>query len=373
MAVKTKKPKSKIAVSNPVPGPVRDASNSISYLLSDYPRTLFPLSTTRVIAEGWGQQALDYVYQKILNTDHKEHSFLAQARCYSSKQGFHLRRTVKLDPLAELFVYDLVYRNRLLFRKDFSETRRCFGYRFENGEPLSPTRSYAAFKAAIGESTKKYRYVVKFDIAAYFNSIYHHDLIGWFSEIGASPDDVEHLGQFLREGNSGRSVDCLPQGIHPCKLIGSEFLKFVDNSARLRSDVLLRFMDDFFIFSDNEEVINRDFVLIQQLLGERGLSLNPAKTADESGDRNIAEQIDDIKIGLLKVRRFMIEVSGIEVVDEELVEERLSDEQIEYLLDLLKNPDIDEADAELALILRRTTLKKFSRDSVSLEAISGSE
>jgi hypothetical protein len=101
----------------------RDASNSVSYLLNDYPRTLFPLSTTRVIAERWGKQVLDYVYQKVLNPAEKEHSFLAQARCYSSKPGFHLRRTVKLDPVAELFIYDFVYRNRLLFRKDFQDTR----------------------------------------------------------------------------------------------------------------------------------------------------------------------------------------------------------------------------------------------------------
>src|SRR5689334_22760996 len=102
----------------------RDAANSVTYLLNDYPRTLFPLSTTRVIAEKWGQQTLDYVYQQVLNPAEKEHSFLSQARCYSSKQGFHLRRTVKLDPVAELFLYDLVYRNRLLFRKDFGSNRR---------------------------------------------------------------------------------------------------------------------------------------------------------------------------------------------------------------------------------------------------------
>src|SRR5436190_8425218 len=113
----------------------RDPTHSTGLLLNDYPRTLFPLSTTRVIAERWGQQALDYVYQKVLNPSEPEHAFLAQARCYSSKQGFHLRRTVKLDPVAELFIYDLVYRNRLLFRKDFRETRRSFGYRFEKGEP----------------------------------------------------------------------------------------------------------------------------------------------------------------------------------------------------------------------------------------------
>jgi hypothetical protein len=199
----------------------------------------------------------------------------------------------------------------------------------------------------------KYPHMVKFDIAAYFNSVYHHDLVQWFSDINASSDDVEHFGQFLREANGGRSVDCLPQGIHPCKLIGSEFLKFVDNSMRLRSDVLLRFMDDFYLFSNEEEVINMDFVLIQQLLGEKGLSLNPAKTGYEEEHRDIGGEVDEMKVSLLKVRRIVIEVSGEPFEDEELEEEALSEEQIEYLLDLLKNPDIDESDAELVLVLLR--------------------
>ena len=119
--------------------------------------------------------------------------------------------------------------------------------------------------------------MVKFDIAAYFNSIYHHDLVQWFSEVGAKSDNVEQFGQFLREANGGRTVDCLPHGIHPCKLVGSEFLKFVDNSMRLRSDLLLRFMDDFYLFANDAEVINMDFVLVQQLLGEKGLSLKSCK------------------------------------------------------------------------------------------------
>ena len=53
-----------------------------------------------------------------------------------------------------------------------------------------------------------------FDVASYFNSIYHHDLVAWFDERGASGDDAALLGRFLREINSGRSVDCLPQGIY---------------------------------------------------------------------------------------------------------------------------------------------------------------
>lgn len=331
-----------------------NAANSVSYLLSDYPRTLFPLSTTRVIAETWGQQVLEYVYQKVLNPVENEHSFLAQARCYSSKQGFHLRRTVKLDPVAEMFIYDLIYRNRLLFRKDFSATRRSFGYRFENGEPLSPTKSYAAFKTAITQARQQYTHMVTFDVAAYFNSMYHHDLVHWFSEIQASGDDVEHFGQFLREVNSGRSVDCLPQGIHPCKLIGSEFLRFVDNSMKLKSDLSLRFMDDFYLFSDSEEVINADFVVAQQLIGEKGLSVNPAKTSyEKGGEEDISKEIDAIKVSLLKKRRSVIEISGMVFTDEEEEEEMLNEEQTEYLLTLLKDPDIEESDAELVLVLLR--------------------
>src|SRR5207302_4434441 len=122
-------------------------------------------------------------------------------------------------------------------------------------------------------------------VASYVNIMYHHELVHMHSEIHASGDDIDHFGQFLREFNSGRSGYFLPQGIHPCKLIGSEFLKFVDNSMRLKSDLSLRFMDDFYLFSDSEDDIDADFVTVQQLIGEKGLSLNPSKTSYQTDDK----------------------------------------------------------------------------------------
>jgi hypothetical protein len=92
--------------------------SSVRYLLDDYLKTLFPLNMTKVVVENNSKELLDYIYQKVLNQSEAEHSFLSQVRCYSSKHGLHLRRTVKLDPVAELFVYDLIYRNRARFRKD---------------------------------------------------------------------------------------------------------------------------------------------------------------------------------------------------------------------------------------------------------------
>jgi hypothetical protein len=329
--------------------------STLQYLLDDYPRTLFPLSTTLVVLQNSEKAVSEYIYQKVIRGSESEYSFLSQTRCFASKHGLHLRRTVKLDPVAEYFIYDLVYRNRTLFRKDFSTSRRSFGYRFEDGKPILPSSSYGEFRRAVLEAKGRYRCGIKFDVATYFNSLYHHDLVAWLSGASGRQEDVDAFGQFLREVNTGRSVDCLPQGIHPCKVIGAEFLKFIDNSMQLRAKLLLRFMDDVYLFDDDETMLNSDFITVQRLLGEKGLSLNASKTAfGEVGEMGIAEEVDDIKRGLLQVRRQIIEVSGdVFEGQEEVVYGQLGEEQIEYLLNLLKNPDIDEADAELVLVLLR--------------------
>jgi hypothetical protein len=327
---------------------------SIQYLLDDYPKTLFPLSTTSVVAGNAGTEVLKYIYEKVLNRNEPAHSFLSQARCHASKQGFHLRRTVKLDQVAELFIYDIVYRNRALFRKDFSQNRRSFGYKFEQGKPISPSKSYGEFKRHLAYAKAHYKFALKLDIATYFNSIYHHYIVRWFSDIGAASDDVEYLGQFLREANTGVSIDCLPHGIHATKVIGAEFLKFIDNSVKIKCDLLLRFMDDFYLFSNEESVLIDDFLSIQRLLGEKGLSLNSAKTIlGQVGELGVSKKVDELKASLLKIRRTVLEPYGGITFEDEEYYEKLTPEQVEYLLNLLKEPDIDESDAELVLALLR--------------------
>lgn len=192
-------------------------ANTLDYFVQDYPKTLFPLETNRIVITNMISDVAEYVYQKVLKEP--GYAFLPQARVYASKHGMHVRRTVKLDPIAEFFIYDLIYRNRTSFRKDFHHSRRSFGYRFENGKPIPASQSYRDFKVAIAEATNEYTFCAKFDISAYFNSVYHHDLVAWFNDGVRSANDVESFDQFLRQINSGRSVDCLPQGIDPCKCV----------------------------------------------------------------------------------------------------------------------------------------------------------
>lgn len=325
------------------------------YLLADYPRTLFPLSTTSLLVERSADLLKQYV-SKLVGPNKSLPGFPAQQRCYAAKKGHSLRRTVKLDPASEFFIYDLVLRNRRSFRADHRPTvRRSFGYRFKQGRPESITESYGEFKSAVAKSRERESLTLKADVAAYFNSIYHHDLVNTARDIRWPEPDVEALGQFLREIAAGRSVDCLPQGIHPCKVLGSEFLRFVDNSFRLRSRLGLRFLDDLHFFDDDERVLTADWVKLQELLGERGLSLNDSKTSLGAIDEiDVPQAVDEMKAGLLQLRRTTISVSDDESIEEDDDEKPGLDEaQVEYLLDLVKSPDIDESDAELVLVLLR--------------------
>lgn len=328
-----------------------DNYNTLQYFLDDYPKTLFPLQTNKIIIERKSEEISDYIFQKVLNSEEKEHFFLPQVKCHSSKSGFHLRRTFKLDPVAEFFIYDLIYRNRSSFRDNFNPSRLSFGYRFFEGKVVYPRESYGNFKFKISEAKQNYKYGLKFDIASYFNSMYHHDITAWFSESEREENDVQALGQFLREINNGRSIDCLPHGIHPCKVIGAEFLKFIDNSYQIKSELLLRFMDDFYIFSNEQKALDEDIITIQKMIGDKGLSINAAKTQYIYSEDYEEKNIDDIKVNLLQIRRNTIEVSG--EIEEEANIEELNKEQVEYLIHLLKEHDISEADVELILVLLR--------------------
>src|SRR5690606_36320854 len=148
------------------------------------------------------------------------------------------------------------------------------------GKAYSISAAFKEFRKCISENSSAFKHSIRFDIASYFNSIYHHDLSAWFSgKHGVSLEDGEGFGKYCREINSGRSVDFLPQGIYPAKMIGNEFLKFLELSGQIKCAQTVRFMDDIYLFDDSEAVLSRDFVKIQQLLGAIGLNINPSKTA----------------------------------------------------------------------------------------------
>jgi hypothetical protein len=329
-------------------------SNAFEFMKDDLPRTLFPLNTNILLVEHGEARIQSHIQACVDETD-KETSFLVQQRVYAAKPESHLRRTVKLDPVAEYYLYDLVYKNRNLFRKPHTQKSEHFGYRFQKGDTIASTVSYRAFRGAISAYRKEYSHFISFDVASYFNGIYHHDLVNWLRELGAADEDVNGFGQILREINSGRSIDCLPQGLYPSKMIGNDFLRYVDNHFSLKSKKLIRFMDDFYLFSNSKTDIEDDFILVQELLGSRGLSVNAQKTSrDETGHTGVQDEIGKMKQALLQKRRLVLEsFYDDEEPDEFILNKLLSKKELDFVEELLKAPTIEEEDVELVLAIMR--------------------
>lgn len=328
---------------------------TVSYFAADFPRQLFPLDTNRIVVENAADAIGAFIYERITHEQDSAENFLPQIRAYAAKPRFHLRRTLKLDPIAEFYLYDVTYRHRSTFRGSRSARRKHFGYRFVRGAMASPAKSYRRFRSDVHDALGKYKYCVKADVAQYFNSLYHHDLVGWFRQHGKTDEDVDLFGKFLRQINAGRSVDCLPHGIYPAKIVGSQFLRFVDDSNRIAARKMLRFMDDIYLFDNSEDVLKQDFHQLQRLLGEKGLSINESKTQlGEVDELDVEEEVDEIKSRLLTRRGEIVFGSGAEEEDNEHEEEDiLDDEAVDYLLELLRGDHLEEDDAELILAVMR--------------------
>jgi hypothetical protein len=338
---------------NLVPAAPAPAYSSLKFFLEDYPRTLFPLSTNKIIVEN-GELLIK---QYLEDCKAGKKNFLPQQRVYAAKDGIHLRRTVKLDPVSEYFIYDFVYKNRKIFKKPHNKDKMHYGYRFENGVPTSPSEAYKQFKDAVWlDSQLSLDAFVGFDIATYFNSLYHHDLEAWLAALDATSEDVDIFSKFLRETNAGRSVDCLPQGLYPTKMIGNDFLRFIEESMFIKSSNIRRFMDDFYIFGNSMDEVLADFYHIQKIAGQKGLSINPSKTSiDRTNIEKTENSISDVKKNLLKRRRLIVKES-FEDGDEEESDEEIHDlnrEELAEIHRILQGPHLEEEDAELILTVMR--------------------
>lgn len=349
--------------------------NAKEFFEIDFHASLFPLKTNLLLIKHHSEEIKLYI-TNILSNDpaHVGYNFIPQTRVHAAKPRNHLRRTVVLDPVASYFIYDLVFRNRSSFGIDASKNRATYGYKFDGDHPLSVHKAYLDFSTAVEMNRDlMYAHMISFDIASYFNSIYHHDAVNWFSSLpNISGSDSNAFGRFFREINSGRSVDFLPQGIYPTKMIGSEFLRFIENSGQLKSAQTLRFMDDIYLYDNKLENLTQDFLRIQELLGLRALNVNPTKTVVDGEKPTVQDAASAIQTELSEIiedfdetKIFLPSGADIEDFDEDYedlpdAEDDLDEKQIDRLLELLADPKAEESDVELILSILQQNSESLS-------------
>ncbi|MDM5338498.1 reverse transcriptase domain-containing protein [Fictibacillus enclensis] len=330
------------------------------FIEKDYLKTLFPLCSVKLISRYCLSEILESFEKEFFISDsQKSLSFLMQQLVYAAKDSKHVRQTLLLDPFAQIFIYDFVLRNRENFINKINEFRQSFGYTFyEDSDDYNfPSEEFRKFSEKKLEMTRKFQYLGKLDIANCFNNIYHHDIVSFISMI-IDPAESEKIGKFLREINGGRSTGCMPQGIFPAKVIGNFFLSFIEGSREIKSDVIIRFMDDIYLFSDDNETIANDFLTIQKLIGEKGLYLNEEKSEIKHVDTGEeVNEIEELKKSLLQKRRIIINAYTGEPEDFE--EAEITEDEMNYLKVKLHEKELDDGDLELILAVLSIDLLEF--------------
>lgn len=318
-----------------------------SFIAWDNPRSLFPLRTNPVSAFLAGNDLHAHIANEILDPTKRQSAFGQATAGYALKDSLHNRRILVLDPFSTYFMYGFVLDNRRHFGPSIEGSRRRYGYSLpRSGKPSQPIKEYSQFRTQKYALKKGHKYFAQVDIANCFNSFYHHNVATFISQ-EVSQSAGQHMGQLLREINGGHSVGCFPQGIFPAKTVGNTYLSFAERSGSLKSSAVIRFMDDFFLFDDDERVVLKDIRRLQEVIGEHHLALNSAKTRIGSKADDFEErELSAIKKSLLAKRSAQPMYS-----DDATEPSPLEPEEAEYLKELIRSPNVAEEDVELALSL----------------------
>ncbi len=142
------------------------------------------------------------------------------------------------------------------------------------------------------------KFVVTADIAGYFENISVSRLKSELSRAGAAADIVELISRCLLFWAPVR--DCgLPQGVLASDVLAKLYMESLDKRLKNEGYKHIRYVDDIRVFCGSELEAKRALVLVTELLRERGLVVQSAKTkirlADAALKREFAGAVPIIK------------------------------------------------------------------------------
>ena len=194
-----------------------------------------------------------------------------------NKSGTRKKRTVYCFEQDETWVLRLIL--FLLYRYNSAISPACYSFRvdYTAKKAISAIRRIPALDS---------RYVLKLDIHDYFNSIPPEKLAGVLR--GVISDDEELLTFLIRVISSGRArqgEETVSEpmgamaGVPLSAFFADIYLSDMDEAFLSRGIPYFRYSDDIIVFTETEEERNEAKNLITAFLTEKGLELNPEKTA----------------------------------------------------------------------------------------------
>ena len=166
----------------------------------------------------------------------------------------------------------------------------------DDGEMFAPShKCWSQFQNKIVNLCENSAYIVKADIANYFERLPQHHLINLMRSAGCASSIVNLLEQLLLAFQERNSFGIV-QGVFPSDVLGNYFLSELDAYCELKSIDSARFVDDIFMSFDTEMEANKGLFNLIEMLRSEGLHLNEYKSSVFSSLSILQEEneIDDL-------------------------------------------------------------------------------
>ncbi len=205
-----------------------------------------------------------------------------------AKDRFSTRPALVMDPVDRLAYQSLI--DKMSLELVGHLPKWVYGWRLSREQPRSG--SYADNKvewklyiADLEKRRKYFKYAAHFDIRSFFSSVPLGPLVAQLLRSCRSYYFFERLEQFLHSWNSATSRNGIPQRFLASSLLAQAYLRplddFLGRMVGLGSEErvgALRWMDDIWVFSNENGVLQDCSRELNSLLEQLGLEFNSDKT-----------------------------------------------------------------------------------------------
>ncbi len=199
------------------------------------------------------------------------------------KQNEGTRPALIINPLDRVAMQSLADQLSLSISRDMPDW--VFGWRLnrqaaQKGHYASNSREWKLFRKRLKDLSSNHRYVLKIDVASFFESINTEQLL---SRVGRKYRKIDVLGRlsaYFDRFQARRNGAGLPQRSLASSVLAQESLRSVDRYiCRVAPEISpARWMDDIWLFGDSHSYLWDACREIEGILDCDGLKLNPKKT-----------------------------------------------------------------------------------------------
>ncbi len=149
--------------------------------------------------------------------------------------------------------------------------------------------AYEDMQGMLKFQARSHDFIVKLDIANYYERLPQHAMINLLASIGCEPELVSFTEKMLLAFQQRQSIG-LPQGLFPSDLLGNFFLISFDAQCELRGVKSLRYSDDIYIPCKSYNDARKLLSWASDMLRRDSLYLNEAKSMITRADTLVAEE-----------------------------------------------------------------------------------